>query len=146
MGNTLPLPSLRYGANAEVAATAGAGRSRKRKTARRNGRAAAAHHVVPADVPEESAGDGEEDRITATWPGCRVEPVGGDDGGAVRVKIVMKKTEAEELVARLLQRDAAGRKARTEELNTELDGGGGAVTMSPCRESWRPQLPSIPEN
>jgi hypothetical protein len=135
---------LRYGANAEVAATARAAGRRKRKTARRNSRAAA-HHVVPADVLEESAGNGEEDGITATWPGCRVEPVGGDDGGAVRVKIVMKKTEAEELVARLQQRDAAGRKARMEELNTELDGGGGAVMMSPCRESWRPQLPSISE-
>ncbi|GJN15165.1 hypothetical protein PR202_gb02058 [Eleusine coracana subsp. coracana] len=61
----------------------------------------------------------------------------------------MKRKEVGELVARLEQRDAAERKARMEEINNELGGGGGGVAvtmMSPCRDAWQPQLASIPEN
>lgn len=145
MGNCLPVPRVYYDASEEAAVTAGAKRGRKRKTSGRNGRAA--RHVVPVDMPEDS-GDGDEEGIKAALPaGCHVEHIRGDDDGGVRVKIVMKRKEVEELVARLEQRDAAERKTRMEELNTELGGGGVATTMmSPCRDSWRPRLASIPEN
>ncbi|TVT97432.1 hypothetical protein EJB05_53995, partial [Eragrostis curvula] len=145
MGNSLPLPCVCYDAGDETAATITEAKRRRRKrksTACRNVRAA--RHVVPVNMPDED-GDGEEE-MKAAWPGCRVEPVVGDDGG-VRVKIVMKRKEVEELVARLEQREAAERKARMEELNAGLGGGGSAaVTMSPCRDAWRPRLGSIPEN
>ncbi|GJM89696.1 hypothetical protein PR202_ga05908 [Eleusine coracana subsp. coracana] len=146
MGNCLPC--VCYDSNDEaITTTAGAAKSsaKKTKTACR----AAARHVVPVDTPEEGDDGGETEGIKQmAWSGCHVEPVVGDDGG-VRVKIVMKRKEVEELVARLEQRDAAERKARMEELSNELGGGGGVVAvtmMSPCRDAWQPQLASIPEN
>lgn len=174
MGNNLPLPlpcaCVRHHEAGEVESTAAAKKRRKRKSrpARRmNVRAAARprHVVVPvADTPppedgvggEEEAGEG----FKEAWrPGCYVESAAGcgdeDGGGGVRrVKIVMRRKDIAELVARLEQRDAAERSAATmeAELSASLDGDGSdggrgsSVTMSPCRDAWRPRLSIIPEN
>ncbi|XP_062180875.1 uncharacterized protein LOC133885217 [Phragmites australis] len=148
MGNSLPLPCVCHDANMVATTAAAAKKRRRKKPACWNVVRAPARHVVPVvDMPAE---DGEvavveEEGAKEVWPGCRVEPVGhGEDGRRVRVKIVMKRKDVAELVARLEQRGAAERKARMDELNTDL--GGGSVTMSPCRDAWRPRLASIPEN
>ncbi|KAJ1264006.1 hypothetical protein BS78_09G230000 [Paspalum vaginatum] len=159
MGNSLPLPcACHHEANGEhEGATAGARKRRRKKLAAcRNattGRAARARHVVPVlDMPEEGGGNGGKKE---EWPGCRVEPIscGAGDDGRVRVKIVMKRKDIAELVARLEQRGATdmergGGDARTAvEVHTDLGGGrGSSGTMSPRREAWKPQLSIIPEN
>ncbi|CAL4894775.1 unnamed protein product [Urochloa decumbens] len=147
MGNSLPLPCVRHHHDA------GGAKKRRRKqrsppACRGSRNARAARHVVPVvDMPPEDGGD---DGEKEAWrPGCRVEP--GEDGGVRRVKIVVRRKDIAELVARLEQRDAAERNARMEELNTCLGGndggrGGGVTMMSPCRGAWRPQLSIIPEN
>ncbi|KAL6610622.1 hypothetical protein ACP70R_040591 [Stipagrostis hirtigluma subsp. patula] len=144
MGNSLPLPCVCH-----EAATAGAAKKRRRKKApasRNVLKAASPRHVVPVvvDMPAEDDDSDDEE----AWPGYRVEPAGYGDDGGVLVKIVLKRKDAADLVARLDQRGAAERKARMEEINTDLGGGGGGVTvaMSPCRDAWRPRLASIPEN
>ncbi|TKW25975.1 hypothetical protein SEVIR_3G155800v4 [Setaria viridis] len=160
MGNSLPLPlpcaCVRHHEADEVENAAAKKRRRKQKSRparRRNVRAAArSRHVVPvADTPASEEGDGGEE---AWRPGCRVEPAGcGEDGGGVRrVKIVMRRKDIAELVARLEQRDAAERSATVmeAELSAGLGGdgsvNGGSVAMSPCRDAWRPRLSIIPEN
>ncbi|PVH62028.1 hypothetical protein PAHAL_3G187500 [Panicum hallii] len=165
MGNSLPLPCVRHH-EAEGAAAAGAKKRRRkqksRPACRRNVRAVVRPgHVVPvADTPPEDGDGGKEEErevVKEAWrPGCRVEPAGcgGEDGGVRRVRIVMRRKDIAELVARLEQRDAAERDAAAmaAELSTGLggdgnDGGrGGSVTMSPCRDAWRPRLAVIPEN
>ncbi|RLN28618.1 hypothetical protein C2845_PM05G30270 [Panicum miliaceum] len=157
MGNSLPLPCVRQ---AEGAVAGGASKSRRRKqksrpASRRNVRAARPRHVLPVmDTPPEDGYGGEEEgeAVKEAWrrPGCRVEPAGcsgEDDGGVRRVRIVMRRKDIAELVARLEQRDAAERDAAAmaAELSTGL-GGDGSVTMSPCRDAWRPRLSVIPEN
>ncbi|KAL6620663.1 hypothetical protein ACP70R_035802 [Stipagrostis hirtigluma subsp. patula] len=139
MGNSLPLPCVCH-----EAATAGAAKKRRRKKApasRNVLKAASPRHVVPVvvDMPPEDSDDEE------AWPRCRVEPAGYGDDGGVLVKIVLKRKDAADLVARLDQRGAAERKARMEEISTDL-GGAVTVAMSPCRDAWRPRLASIPEN
>ncbi|CAN6336863.1 unnamed protein product [Urochloa humidicola] len=175
MGNSLPLPCLRHH-DADKAEGA-----KKRKTKQQKSGPAPAcprnavwgaarpRHVVPIeDTPPEDGGDGGEVAFKEAWrrAGCRVvEPAGGDGeggGGVRRVKIVMRRKDIAELVARLEKRDAADqRNAATAmeaaaELSTTgaLVGGGGGhgsvngggVTMSPCRDAWRPRLSIIPEN
>ncbi|XP_062232098.1 uncharacterized protein LOC133929381 [Phragmites australis] len=142
MGNSLPLPCVCHDAS-EAGTIAGAKKRRRRR------KKLACRDVVPVDTLED--GDGEvvaveEDRVKEARPGCRVEPAGYGEDGGVRVKIVMKRKDVAELVLRLERRRTAERKDRMEELNTYLGGGGSVVVMSPCRDAWRPQLASIPEN
>ncbi|KAL6848636.1 hypothetical protein ACP4OV_021219 [Aristida adscensionis] len=154
MGNSLPLPCVCHDA-----ATAGDKKKRKRKkkpACRSSVARASARHVVPVvDMAAEDGdgdGDGEEEEegVKEAWPaGWRVEPAGsGGEGGGARFRIVVRRKDAAELVARLEQRAAAERKARMEELNADLGGdgaGAGGAMMSPCRDAWRPRLASIPE-
>ncbi|KAF8716257.1 hypothetical protein HU200_026541 [Digitaria exilis] len=148
MGNSLPCPCVRHHeANESSQGTAGGGAKRwrrkpKRQASRRNVRAARPGHVVPVlDMAAED--DGEE-----AWR-LPERPAGyfGRDGGEVRrVKIVMRRKDVAELVARLEQRvhARAGRNAAmAEEGNVVNDGG--RVTMSPCRDSWRPRLSIVPD-
>ena len=185
MGNSLPLPCARH-LEAEGAAGGGAKKRRKQKSrpaCRRNVREVVRPGlVVPVadDTPPEDGGDGGEEEEEkreavkeARRPGCRVEEpagcCGGEDGGVRRVRIVMRRKDIAELVARMEQRDAAERDANAAVMAAELsrtglggdgdgddggrlsskkdDGGrGGSVTMSPCRDAWRPRLSVIPEN
>ncbi|CAL5096166.1 unnamed protein product [Urochloa decumbens] len=160
MGNSLPLPCVRQHDADEQAQGTGAKKKRRKQNrrpgCRRSVRAAARpRHVVPvSDTAPEDGGDGEEEVVNEAWrrPGCRVEPAGEDGDGVRRVKIVVRRKDIAELVARLEQRDAVeSRNSRMEELNTCLggnDGGrcGGATMTSPCRDAWRPRLSIIPEN
>ncbi|KAG2599826.1 hypothetical protein PVAP13_5KG417000 [Panicum virgatum] len=63
------------------------------------------------------------------------------------VKIVLRRKDAEALVARLNAQGARERKARMAELKGELravDCGGGSPAS--CRDAWRPRLAPIKEN
>uniref|UniRef100_A0A0E0DUL9 Uncharacterized protein n=1 Tax=Oryza meridionalis TaxID=40149 RepID=A0A0E0DUL9_9ORYZ len=155
MGNSLQLPCPCQEATAVATfgvkkrrkkspATAAVIRSSKAKAAS----AAASRHVVPVtDTP------GEEEEMRMAWPGCHVEPA-VDGGDGMRVKVVMKRKDAAELMARLEERCAIERKAKMVELNAGLrgghrhghGGGGGGARMSPCRDAWAPRLVAIPEN
>ncbi|KAF0926246.1 hypothetical protein E2562_022074 [Oryza meyeriana var. granulata] len=144
MGNSLRLPCQCQEATA--VATSGIKKRRKKPTAggRSKAKAASSRHVV---VPVLDTTPEEEEEMKMAWPGCRVEP--SVDG--MRVKVVMKRKDAAELMARLEERCALERKARMVELNTGLGGGhgngsAGGVMMSPCRDAWAPRLASIPEN
>lgn len=146
------------------ATVAGGAKKRRRKLRQkpadcsRNVRAARPRHVVPVvddDTPE--YGDGGRNREQeAAWPEYRVEPAGHGEDGGVRVRIVMKRKDIAQLVARLEQRGAEERNAAGMEeevgsselagCNNGNDGGGVGVAMSPCRDAWRPRLSIIPEN
>ncbi|KAG8055844.1 hypothetical protein GUJ93_ZPchr0001g30182 [Zizania palustris] len=68
------------------------------------------------------------------------------------VKVVMKKKDAERLVARLNEQNARGRKARMAEIKNELragdDCGAAAPSASPARfqDAWKHKLEPIQEN
>lgn len=98
------------------------------------------------DAPEDGDGDSGWEREREAWPECRVEAPAaaghGEDGG-VLVRIVMKRKDIAQLVARLERQRGAGVEAEVGS-SIELDGGG--VTMSPCRGAWSPRLSIIPEN
>ncbi|CAN6327347.1 unnamed protein product [Urochloa humidicola] len=169
MGNSLPLPPCVRHLDAEEG-TAGAKKMRRKQKsppACRGRNVRAARHVVPvADTLPEDGGE----VLKEAWrPGCRVEAAGGgggeDGGGVRRVKIVMRRKDIAELVARLEQRDAAEIRnaavmeaAAAELISTaglggggdsdvDVGGRGGGVTMmSPCRDTWKPRLSIIPEN
>ncbi|CAN6332078.1 unnamed protein product [Urochloa humidicola] len=153
MGNSLPLPPCVRHHDADEAEGAKKRRRKQRSPpACRSRNVRAARHVVPVvDTPPED-GDGGDDEggevFKEAWrPGCLVEPAG--DGGVRRVKIVMRRKDIAELVARLEQRDAAEiRNATVMEAAAELSaaGLGGVTMMSPCRDAWRPRLSIIPEN
>ncbi|KAG0519140.1 hypothetical protein BDA96_09G238400 [Sorghum bicolor] len=165
MGNSLPLPCVcRRCCHDEVnevdagtAAVAGGAKKRRRKQQQRrpdrsrNVWAARPRHVVVpvVDAPE----DGDDvRREQEAWPECHVEPAGHGEDGAVRVRIVMKRRDIAQLVARLEQRGAEERNAAAgieEVISTDLagcSGGGGVTIMSPSRDAWRPRLSVIPEN
>jgi hypothetical protein len=86
--------------------------------------------------------------------------VGADDDAAVgkqasaaaavvTVKIVLKRKDAEALVARLNAQSARERKARMAELKGEFRAGdcvGGGASLTPCRDAWKPSLAPIKEN
>ncbi|CAN6336864.1 unnamed protein product [Urochloa humidicola] len=146
MGNSLPLPCVRHH-EAECAGT------KKRRTKEKSGPACPRNvvwgagrprHVVPVeDTPPEDGGDGGEVALKEAWrrPGYRVEPA-GEDGGVRRLKIVMRRKDIAELVARLERRDAADQR----DAGLGGDANDGGVMMSPCRDAWRPRLSIIPEN
>ncbi|KAG8086365.1 hypothetical protein GUJ93_ZPchr0010g9836 [Zizania palustris] len=137
MGNSLPLPCACEEATA--VATSGVKKRRNKTPAARRSKVykAAARHLVPVAMPEE------DEEMKWAWPGCRVEPAAGADG--MRVKVVLKRKDAAELMARLEERCALERKARMVELNSGLGGGNRAI-MSPSRDALTPRLASIPEN
>ncbi|KAF8676297.1 hypothetical protein HU200_047174 [Digitaria exilis] len=103
---------------------------------------------------EETAREGRRPRVS--WAGADDD----DDAGGGKastaatvatVKIVLKRKDAEALVARLNAQAARERKARMAELKGELRtgeccGGGGGESPASCREAWRPQLAPIKEN
>ena len=65
------------------------------------------------------------------------------------VKIVLKRKDAEALVARLNAQSARERKARMAELKGEFragDCGVGGASPTPCRDAWKPSLAPIKEN
>jgi hypothetical protein len=128
-------------------ATSGVKKRRKKSPATaavRSSKAAAAassRHVVPViDTP------GEEEEMRMAWPGCHVEPA-VDGGDGMRVKVVMKRKDAAELMARLEERCAVERKAKMVELNAGLRGGHGhGHGGGGARDAWAPRLVAIPEN
>lgn len=83
--------------------------------------------------------------------------VGADDAvgkkasaaAAVTVKIVLRRKDAEALVARLNAQSARERKARMAELKGEFRAGDdcvGGASPAPCRDAWKPRLAPIKEN
>jgi hypothetical protein len=165
MGNSLRLPCVCHCCchdevnEVEGTAVAGAKKRRRKQQQRpdrsRNVWAARPRHVVVpvVDAPE----DGDGGREQEAWPECRVELAGHSEDGAVRVRIVMKRKDIAQLVARLEQRGAEERNAAAgmeEVISTELagcssgnaDGGGGVTMISPRRDAWSPRLSIIPEN
>ncbi|CAO1947940.1 unnamed protein product [Urochloa humidicola] len=79
-----------------------------------------------------------------------------DDGGkasaatVATVKIVLRRKDAEALVARLNAQGARERKARMAEIKGELRAGeccgGGGASPASCRDAWKPRLAPIKEN
>lgn len=127
--------------------------------------------AAAAVTPWKRRDDVELDETTRAGPGrsraraggVRVSWAGGvgSDDAAVRkakasaaavvvtVKVVLKRKDAEALVARLNAQGARERKARMEELKGELraeDCVGGGASTSPCRDPWKPRLAPIKEN
>ncbi|EEE64639.1 hypothetical protein OsJ_19493 [Oryza sativa Japonica Group] len=145
MGNSLQLPCPCQEATA--VATSGVKKRRKKSPATaavRSSKAAAAassRHVVPViDTP------GEEEEMRMAWPGCHVEPA-VDGGDGMRVKVVMKRKDAAELMARLEERSPFKKKAKMVELNPGLRGGHGhGHGGGGARDAWAPRLVAIPEN
>jgi hypothetical protein len=64
------------------------------------------------------------------------------------MKIVLKRKDAEALVARLNALSERERKARMAELKGEFRAGdsAGGASPSPCRDAWKPRLVPIREN
>ncbi|KAF6997421.1 hypothetical protein CFC21_013640 [Triticum aestivum] len=131
MGNTLPC--MCNEARVVHATVAGA------KKVKRKERLAAAKNVVD-DREDQDRGDDEGVEKRPAWPRCHMQEVAVGEDGAVRLKVVMTRKDAAEFMARLEERAAAERKARTGCLSH-----GGAVT-GPCRDAWRPRLATIQEN
>ncbi|XP_062206517.1 uncharacterized protein LOC133908488 [Phragmites australis] len=143
MGNTAP----RMCQCREAGATAAAAGERRVKNVVAEAAAPAAPRRVAVAARKQRDGD-EEGTLAGRRRGGVSRAGGGDDGAVVRVKIVMKRKDAEALVARLNAQGAREREARMAELKGELragDGGGGASPAS-CRDAWRPGLASIQEN
>lgn len=69
-------------------------------------------------------------------------------GRAASVKIVLKRKDAEALVARLNALSERERKARMAELKGEFRAGdcAGGASPRPCRDAWKPRLVPIREN
>ncbi|KAF8696032.1 hypothetical protein HU200_036917 [Digitaria exilis] len=101
---------------------------------------------------EEPAREGRGRARSVSWAGADDDNAG--DGKAstaatvATVKIVLKRKDAEALVARLNAQAARERKARMAELKGELRTGEccGGESPASCREAWRPQLAPIKEN
>ncbi|XBJ20208.1 hypothetical protein VPH35_011069 [Triticum aestivum] len=132
MGNILPLPFMCKEARVVHATVAGAKKGKRK-------RSAAAKNVV---VHREDQDRGDEDGVEKrpACPRSRMQEVAVGEDRAVRLKVVMTRKDAAEFMARLEERAAAERKARMGCLSH-----GGAVT-GPCRDAWRPRLPTIQEN
>ena len=62
------------------------------------------------------------------------------------VKIVLRRKDAEALVARLNAQGARERKARMAELKGELRAVDCGASPASCRDAWRPRLAPIKEN
>jgi hypothetical protein len=141
MGNTVPPRMCREAGTAVVArqrpsnftAEAAAPPPAPRRVA------VAARNQQPDDVQEQ-----ELTRAGRRRGGVVPRAGGGEAATVLTVKLVLKRKDAEELVARLNAQAARERKARMAGLKGEFraaDGGDGA---SPA--SWRPSLAPIQEN
>ncbi|KAJ1284856.1 hypothetical protein BS78_03G236900 [Paspalum vaginatum] len=151
MGNAVPPRMCRKEPGA--AAVAPSGRRRK------NADAAAAPGAAPRRVAvcSRTRREGEEEEDEATRAGHRrAGAVSWADGAVgeasaaatgVTVKIVLKRKDAEALVARLNAQVARERKARMAELKGEFRAGdcGGGASPEPGRDAWKPSLAPINE-
>ncbi|KAL6614726.1 hypothetical protein ACP70R_036996 [Stipagrostis hirtigluma subsp. patula] len=137
MGNTVPPRVCR-----EAAGTAAAGAGKKRSENAVVEAAPARTRRVAVMARRSRQRDEEE----AQRAGGHAHPALGT---VVTVKIVMKRKDADALVARLNEQGARERKARMRELKSELrrgdEDGGGASPASSCRDAWRPRLAAIQE-
>lgn len=155
MGNSLLLPCVCHCCHGVVNEVGAGAKIRKRIRKQRRPadsssgrsvvRAARPRHVVPVVDAPEDGDDGGWEWEREAWPECRVEAPAaaghGEDGGVRRVRIVMKRKDIAQLVARLEQRGAG-----VEDVGSSIELDGGGVTMSPCRGAWSPRLSIIPEN
>ncbi|TVT97171.1 hypothetical protein EJB05_17393, partial [Eragrostis curvula] len=110
---------------------------------------AAARKQRPRDVEEEEKAH-EATRAGSRRGGAVSRAGGGEADTVVTVKIVLKRKDAEALVARLNAQNERERKARLAELKGKFrrvgDGGGGSASPASCRDAWRPRLAPIQEN
>lgn len=148
MGNTVPKRTRRE---------AGTDGKRSNSAVEVEARSAAPRRVVVAQREQRHKHNGEDVMLTTRVGRLRdaVSPGGGGGGDgatAVTVKILMRRKDADALVARLNAQNARERKARMAELKRQLgagddDGGGGASPApSTCRDQWRPRLAPVQEN
>uniref|UniRef100_A0A0E0N0T9 Uncharacterized protein n=1 Tax=Oryza rufipogon TaxID=4529 RepID=A0A0E0N0T9_ORYRU len=92
--------------------------------------------------------------VPASVPGRRgAEHSAAAAATGVTVKVVLRRKDAERLIARLNEQSAMGRKARMAEIKREImagDGGRGAAAASAspgrCRDAWTHRLAPIQEN
>ncbi|CAO2171025.1 unnamed protein product [Urochloa humidicola] len=161
MGNAVPLRLCRD----EAAATPVGRRRRPRNNAVADAGAAVPYYaaaprraaVTPRKLQRGDAEQGQEQEGTAravrvSWASGDADAVGKAAAAtAATVKIVLRRKDAEALVARLNAQGARERKARMAEIKGELrageccSGGGGASPAS-CRDAWKPRLAPIKEN
>ncbi|RLN25017.1 hypothetical protein C2845_PM07G19000 [Panicum miliaceum] len=146
MGNAVPPRMCR-----DEAGTSG-GRRRRRPNPKdvATGTEAAAPYYAAAPrraavTPRKQRDAAEQEE--AAWAG---DAAGKAPAAAVAtVKIVLRRKDAEALVARLNAQGARERKARMAELKGELwavDCGGGGASPASRRDAWRPRLAPIKEN
>ncbi|CAL4962060.1 unnamed protein product [Urochloa decumbens] len=140
MGNAVPPRMCR-----EKTGTA-AGRPRRPKSA-------VAPEAAAAVVPRKQGEEATRRRAGAvSWADGDADAAGKKASSAATVatvKIVLRRKDAEALVARLNAQSARERKARMAEIKGELRAGeccGGGASPAPCRDAWRPMLAPIKEN
>ena len=90
--------------------------------------------------------------VPASVPGRRGAEHSAAAATGVTVKVVLRRKDAERLIARLNEQSAMGRKARMAEIKSELmagDGGRGAAAASArpgrCRDAWPHRLAPLQE-
>lgn len=145
---------------AATAAVASVGRRRRRtkNVVATDTGAAAPRRAAVVPLNKQRDDDAEQEGLTAragrrcagkavSWAGG----VGDDAAGkapAATVKIMLRRKDAEALVARLNAQSARERKARMAEIKGELRAGEccGGASPAACRDAWRPQLAPIKEN
>ncbi|CAL4948142.1 unnamed protein product [Urochloa decumbens] len=146
MGNAVPPRKCREKTGTGTAA----GRRRPKSVVAPEAEARRAAAVAPRKQLEEGAtrrragavswADGDADAGGKKAPAATV----------ATVKIVLRRKDAEALVARLNAQSARERKARMAEIKGELRAGeccgGGGASPAPCRDAWRPMLAPIKEN
>ncbi|GJM93554.1 hypothetical protein PR202_ga10118 [Eleusine coracana subsp. coracana] len=128
------------------------GRRRPAKSAVKADAAAAPPLATPRRVAVMARKQQRPDDVVkeeVTRAGRRRGGGGGEAATVATVKIVLKRKDAEQLVARLNAQSARERKARMTEIKCELRArrdGGGASPPASCRDAWRPSLAPIREN
>uniref|UniRef100_A0A0E0C651 Uncharacterized protein n=1 Tax=Oryza meridionalis TaxID=40149 RepID=A0A0E0C651_9ORYZ len=124
-----------------------------------NAAARGMHHDYHARAAAAATGGRRRKRCSKNTEAANV-PASGRRGAehsaaatGVTVKVVLRRKDAERLIARLNEQSAMGRKARMAEIKSELmagDGGRGAATASAsparCRDAWTHRLAPIQEN
>uniref|UniRef100_A0A0D9V470 Uncharacterized protein n=1 Tax=Leersia perrieri TaxID=77586 RepID=A0A0D9V470_9ORYZ len=127
MGNAAP--RMRQSHDYATATATGGGRKRR-----------CSKNAEPANVASEG------------WPGENVAGGRVADGNSaavsatgVTVKVVLRRKDAEKLIARLNEQSARGRKARMAEIKNELRAGDAAPSPARCRDGWTHRLAPIQE-